>query len=232
MARRAINKQHNTNHRINTIINILKHDYKIDFRIVFETSNETECYRHERELIKKYGRRNSNIDGLLTNLTDGGAGPDGYRHPEWVKKLRSKNILGKNNPMYGQKHSDESRRLISQTRKELFASGDITPTRHSDAHKKSLKLNNPGGRALSRPIYAIDAMGQICHTFISLSDAARFFGDAKKRTNISICAVKYKNRKSCDYYWRYVDEFIEGENFLELKRTIRIDKGKKRKLTS
>jgi hypothetical protein len=77
-------------------------------KIVFVYTNITELWAFalERRLIKWYGRKDRNT-GILENRSDGGDGPAGQNH------------TGTNNPMWGKKHSIESKRLQSEANKGI-----------------------------------------------------------------------------------------------------------------
>lgn len=100
-----------------------KYGYK--HRIVFEHEDEELIFLIEQELISHY--RYKQIK--LTNLTDGGCGGiSGYKHTDKSKAKISKNLKGKlsgkkhpryglfgiDNPSYGKKQSDESRKKMSE----------------------------------------------------------------------------------------------------------------------
>lgn len=53
--------------------------------MLYENLTEDEAHQKERELIKKYGRKDLN-QGSLTNLTDGGEGTSGHKHSDETKR--------------------------------------------------------------------------------------------------------------------------------------------------
>lgn len=129
----------------NKIIN--KTDYKVE--IIFDNLTWDEAKKKEIELIKFYGRIDLGT-GSLVNLTDGG---DGTINPSLetrrIISLNSKNriwkqetkdklsksksgenhhmygIKGKNNPLYGRKHSQETKNKISIARTGYIADRDV-----------------------------------------------------------------------------------------------------------
>ena len=93
--------------RRNKIWNDIYSKTKIEVEILFsDVSYEFACEK-EVELIKLYGRINTNT-GILSNLTDGGDTEVGRVVTTQEREYRSKLFSGVNNPMYGKKMSKES----------------------------------------------------------------------------------------------------------------------------
>ena len=121
--------------------------------IQFHTNNvdEETAYRIEEELIMKYGRKDLDVDGILTNVCIGNSPPDhtGIHRSEESKKKYSNSKVGSLNPMYGmtgvmhpfynRQHSSESKlkmqlaqqaRDMSGTNNPMYGrSGDSAPSR-------------------------------------------------------------------------------------------------------
>ena len=106
--------------------------------IQFHTNNvdEETAYRIEEELIMKYGRKDLDVDGILTNVCIGNSPPDhtGIHRSEESKKKYSNSKVGSLNPMYGmtgvmnpfynRQHSSESKlkmQLAKQARDRIHA---------------------------------------------------------------------------------------------------------------
>jgi len=87
----AANNKSFNKYKTNKINKILRKGNKVIVDIVFSSYASKKCYVIEKQLIKKFGRKN-NKTGILTNLTDGGEGGV-WRHTELHKQK-----LRKNNP--------------------------------------------------------------------------------------------------------------------------------------
>ena len=73
---------------------------------------EDEAYSHEVEMIAYYGRKDIGT-GILRNCSNGGSGGDtGYLGSDEHRKLMRER-KGDKNSFYGRKHTDESRKLMS-----------------------------------------------------------------------------------------------------------------------
>jgi hypothetical protein len=126
---------------------------------VFENLSNENALKIEKELIKRYGRRD-NKTGILTNLSDGG---ESYptNLSENIAREQSKRMLGKNNPMYGKKHSEEIKQklreintgktLLEETKEKIKNkmsgrhSGEKNPfygKKHSDESKEKISLSS------------------------------------------------------------------------------------------
>lgn len=109
-----------------------KTDIKVE--IIIDNISYKKAQELEKQLIQKYGRRDSGT-GILVNMTDGGEGhlgmseanklkisklrkgkPTtlGYKHNEKTKQRLSFLAKYRENPFKNKKHSDKSKRLISQ----------------------------------------------------------------------------------------------------------------------
>lgn len=204
-----INKTYNK-HKTNTIKQILSLKKDVLIEILFQSNNEKECFDKEIELIELYGRKN-NKTGILTNLTNGGEGTSGHVPTKQNLKKMSIRNSGKGNPMFGKQHTVETRQIISKTRKQKLKDGTIVPKKHSEEHKQKLRINNPGGKATSKPIYQIDPeTGKIIKEWPSARQAGFGIG-LKSWRNISNSVNKYKNRLAGGFYWRWPND-LDIEN--------------------
>lgn len=76
-------------------------------------------------------------------------------HSNDTKKEMSNQRQGENNSFFGSIHSDKTKKQISKTRKEKIKSGEITPTAHSDKHKKWLSEQYIGENNFNAKEYII-----------------------------------------------------------------------------
>jgi hypothetical protein len=84
-------------------------------RIIFLKQNltEEEAFQHEKYMIAVFGRKDLGT-GILYNKTDGGEGVSGRIQSDETRKKISDSNKGKRR---GKKHSEESKRKISEARK-------------------------------------------------------------------------------------------------------------------
>lgn len=85
----------------------------VDVRIIIKDLTEEAAFLVERDRIAAYGREN------LANLTDGGEGVTNPS-PEHRKQLAKRAVGNKN--MLGKRHSEETKRKISQKKMGHFVS--------------------------------------------------------------------------------------------------------------
>jgi group I intron endonuclease len=127
-----------------------------------EFSNEQDALDFECLLIDNI--KNIRNDGLLYNTTDGGAGVPGYIFTDEVRERMSKNAIknkshlnfpdntGENHPMYGKKHTKETRNKMSKSQKGKKQSSEWIENRVkklrgvplSEYHKQKLSEANQG----------------------------------------------------------------------------------------
>jgi group I intron endonuclease len=123
------------------------------------------------------------------------------------KKAKERNLNGENNPFYGKKHSEETRKHLSKIRKGIRF-GPFT--KHSEETKK--KLSEIRKELCKDPQHILNmALAQkrkplLCVTngveYISMSAAA-------KELNLSLSGLKFHlNKKNHLPYYGYVFQFI------------------------
>lgn len=99
---------------------------------IAENLTEKIAYELEEKEIKKYGRVGFEENGILLNILESGRPPkfEGEEHPWW-----------------GRKHSEESRKKMSETKKERYANGVIkkrTGYKQSEETKEKNRLAHLG----------------------------------------------------------------------------------------
>jgi len=123
------------------------------------------------------------------------------------KKAKERNLNGENNPFYGKKHSEETRKHLSKVRKGIRFSSFC---KHSEETKK--KMSEIRKELCKDPQHILNmALAQkrkplLCVTngveYISMSSAA-------KELNLSLSGLKFHlNKKNHLPYYGYVFQFI------------------------
>lgn len=168
-------------------------------------SNDEACIV-EKKLISHYGRRVFD-GGQLVNLTLGGEGRFGFglygsdngrfgkKVPYHVSVKFGRNMEGKNNPMKGKKHSDESKRLISEKAKKRFRDGFINPMAGA-VRPEAAEL----GRLKSKQVQMLSLDGELLETFDSINEAQRQTGFSLGNISAA-CNGKLKTYKK--RIWRF-----------------------------
>lgn len=159
-------------------------------KILNQFDNITEALNKEIELISLLGRI-CNHTGILTNISSGGQGSPIHK--------RNRNLNGSNNPMYGKKHTEECKRLISEHKK-----GKQRGIENGMFGKKrpDLSKRNKQGR---KPVYQLDLNNNIIKLWPSLTDAANTLNLNKR--NMSACTKPYKYGRcqtTGGFKWKYV----------------------------
>ncbi len=132
-------------------------------RIVLLEKNlsEENAFAKEIELIKHYGRKNLGT-GILGNRTDGGEGSSGWivtdetrlkmskskkNMSAETRRKMSKARTGEKHPMFGKKHSDTSRRKMSEAQTMYGRTGEKNPffgKKHSAETRKKMSEARTG----------------------------------------------------------------------------------------
>lgn len=115
---------------------VAKHGYTVE--IYIDGLQEWYAFELEKELIAYYGREN------LTNGTDGGEGTGGF-YPNSDTRLKlSLAKRGVKNHQYGKKHTDETKKKISESKKGVPSNIDdetkkrtLTKLHSAESRKKS-----------------------------------------------------------------------------------------------
>lgn len=115
---------------------------------------ESDAYDLEEELIKKFGRKKIDPDGILTNLCMGNR-PPGFiycQDQEAFRKKISLKMTGENNPFYGKTHSDETKRIIGEKSKQKIYTNEyrkkisdaMIGREMTDEHKSNISASLKG----------------------------------------------------------------------------------------
>jgi hypothetical protein len=108
--------------KFNKIQKIKKEGYEPEIKIVEYFENENDAYDYEEKLIKKYGRKGYDKDGILTNICESSRPPKlkGRTYQEiygdkWEEQIEKRRNLQLSVGGYGpKKHSEETKKKISQ----------------------------------------------------------------------------------------------------------------------
>lgn len=188
--------------------------------IVASGISESEAKNFEKILIDKL---NSNVNcGGGYNITEGGGGHVGCDN------------RGEKNPMYGRKHSDSTRALISEKTKGRKAPNKSVP--HSEETKKKMKENHnhisgkqhwrygksPSQLAIDKSI-EVNSVA-VCQYDLQMNFIAEYKSarEAERKTGIdsrNICAVcKYRAHTAGGYIWLYKNDSYDIDIQKELEK--------------
>jgi group I intron endonuclease len=183
---------HKNKHLYFKIKKILSLGRNIIYKKIYENINEECSFKKELEEIRRIGRADLK-HGSLCNLTDGGEGQRGIIYTEEMRKFRSELYSGEKNPMFGKNHTDETKKIISNKRRNR-----VWNFKHTDKHKEKLKSDNPGGKSVSIKVCQLDKNKNLIKIWVSGSSAAKYINCSKGNLFESI-----KRGWMCKgYYWK------------------------------
>jgi len=202
-----------------------KYGYEVE--IIFDDLTWKAACEKEREFIVLYGRRDINT-GILVNHTDGGEGSPGVvqskeaneKRRNWsknrvfseqTKRLLSEKQLGEknhmynrkgiNNPTFGLKRSDKTKKKQSDIAKQRGKENNpMFGKKHSDETKEKMRLKRLGVKSSSKKVECF-LNNVLISTYNSLQEAA-----IETKTNLSsLCMCCKGIRKSANgFKWKYV----------------------------
>lgn len=127
----------NNKHRKNTIAKIVKSGLVPFVYIVNKNLTDEVACDNEKFLINVIGRKDLG-KGCLTNLTDGGETTKGFKMPkEVIERFKENRKLNPIKPMLGKNHTDESKKLVSKTKKEQYRLGLCVSKKGTKTGKKA-----------------------------------------------------------------------------------------------
>ena len=123
--------------KFNKIQKIRKEGYEPEIKIVKYFENEDDAYDYEEQLIKKYGRVRYDENGILMNICESSRPPrlKGRTYQEiygdnWEEQIQKRMKTKEERKNYGgvKKHTEETKKKISERAKERFAEGFKSPS--------------------------------------------------------------------------------------------------------
>lgn len=183
-----------------------------------ELTKEEAC-ELEIILISWYGRRDLG-EGSLVNLTDGGESTYGRVMEDWQRNKLSEDrkgkSLGKNNPNYGNKWSEKSKKRMSEIKKKQYSSGEVVHNINNSIkgakalkklYKKYPKKKEEMAKKVSKAISKYNYLkiniisGEILEEYESFMELKKAHPDVGRTVVNSVCnghKVSYLG-----YIWRY-----------------------------
>ena len=113
----------------------------IKHKLLYDNLTKEEAEQKEIELIKKY---KSNNEKYGYNIANGGShiGCISETTKEKIRKSKKGKMMGKENPFYGKKHTENTKKILSENHKGLIP---WTKGKHlSYEHKKNLSISKKG----------------------------------------------------------------------------------------
>ena len=170
-----------------------KTQIKVD--ILFNNLQRLDACEKEKELIKKYGRKDLS-EGSLSNMTDGGDGIWNCKRTEETKKKLSLQKLGNKNPQFGKKQSPE---LIEKRFK------NIKGCKRDESTKLNQSISSiKSGQAKEVDVFKLGT-GEFVGRFHAISYACRILGFHGLSSKASSVA-KGKRKHTKGYVFKYVNE--------------------------
>ena len=139
-------KEYAHNKRLNGYIRkLLKNNTPPIILKVAENLTEDNAYELEEQEIKKYGRKGFEPNGILLNILESGRPP---------------RFEGENHPWWGRKHTDESKKKMSETKKMQYALGIVKPRKGFKHTEEAKEKNRQAHLGKKQPPEAIEKTRQ------------------------------------------------------------------------
>lgn len=176
---RANNVRDRKNRYWNNIVN--KVGYRVE--ILTDGINWEDACEEERRLIKRYGRVSDG--GVLTNITEGGDGVWGLKQDTELLNRLSKINKGDENPMWGKKHTKESREKMAVNKGRKFHISDEEKARRKDVKDTNKRIKELRVELIQNP--NIITMGKVfeleAHLKVIKKDRMKRYERVKAKRN-------------------------------------------------
>ncbi len=172
-----------------------------DHEIIAEGLTLEQASEMERQLIRQYDSTNPDKG---YNVAEGGKGTTGAKHSDETKKLLSEKAKKRIEEtgivaFKGRHHSDETKAILSKKAKERIKNGAASSFKGKHHTDETKKILS---EQHNKPITMYDLTGKKIKTFPSISVAAEEMGLAL--SSVSSCANR-KTKLSAGRIWRFVD---------------------------
>ncbi len=138
--------------------------------IMLENLTLNEANEKETEFVRLYGRRDLGL-GSLVNFTDGGDGVRNKLYTEEDNKSKSERVLGKKNPFFGKKHTQETKDKIRKLGQERYKDRTKHPM---FGKKKSRESVERQVAKQSKPVLQYNKEGVFIKEFKGVNDTVKF----------------------------------------------------------
>lgn len=149
---------------------------------------------------------------MLKNHTDGGEGMMGFSHSKETCNLRSQQSKGENNPFYGKKHTDITKKKISEAKKNRKMGEEFSKKRreYMKLNPISKETRKKIAEANKIPIVQLDLDFNYITTYKSAIDACKSIPGTLDSHICSCCKGKRKSHKG--FKWMYEKDYLMQNN--------------------